>query len=114
MRRIHKLLDIDLHLFDGAAGGAAGSAGAEGAQQATESNLPKAETHHKRGGSRRAEKGEYDNVVFGKQGDEFLGYEQRTSEVDIRQIAEILGCDFKDILSLFWSNTTNNSKTLGN
>lgn len=69
MRRIHKLLDIDLHLFDGAAGGAAGSAGAEGAQQATESNLPKAETHHKRGGSRRAEKGEYDNVVFGKQGD---------------------------------------------
>lgn len=69
MRRIHKLLDIDLHLFDGAAGGAAGSAGAEGAQQATESNLPKAETHNKRGGSRRAEKGEYDNVVFGKQGD---------------------------------------------
>ena len=69
MQRIHKLLDIDLHLFDGAAGGAAGSAGAEGAQQATESNLPKAETHHKRGGSRRAEKGEYDNVVFGKQGD---------------------------------------------
>lgn len=75
MRKIHKLLDIDLHLFDGAAGGGAaagGSAGAEGAsaaQQATESNLPKAETHNRRGNSRRAEKGEYDNVVFGKQED---------------------------------------------
>lgn len=78
MRRIHKLLDIDLHLFDGAAGGAAGSAGAEGAQQVTESNLPKAETHNKRGGSRRAEKGEYDNVVFGKQGDAPASNENNT------------------------------------
>lgn len=62
------LLDIDLHLFDGAAGGAAAGAstGAEGgdAVQSNQSNLPKAE---RRGSSRRSRSGEYDNVVFGKQ-----------------------------------------------
>ena len=69
--RKERLLDIDLRLFDGAAGdggGVAGTAGtgADGAAQAVESALPKAET--KRSGSgRRGKSGEFDNVVFGKQ-----------------------------------------------
>lgn len=71
MRKTTKLLDINLHLFDGAAGGAgsgatAGSAG-ESAAQSVESNLPKAETNSRRGSSRRSRSGAYDNVVFGKQ-----------------------------------------------
>lgn len=62
------LLDIDLHLFDGAAGGAAGSAagGEAAAAQEGASALPKAEIKRP-GSSRRAKTGEYDNVVFGKQ-----------------------------------------------
>lgn len=65
MLKTHKLLDIDLHLFDGAAGGAAPAGeGGEASAQATESTLPKAD---KRGSSRRNKSGEYDNVVFGKQ-----------------------------------------------
>lgn len=75
MRKIHSTLDIDLHLFDGAAGGGAGAAAASGAeggaapaaQQGMSSNLPKAE-NNRRGSSRRRS-GEFDNVVFGKQGD---------------------------------------------
>ena len=69
---IPTLLDIDLHLFDGAAGGAAAGApaGAEGgdAAQSNQSTLPKADKRH--GSSRRGNKGEFSNVVFGKQGDD--------------------------------------------
>lgn len=63
------LLDINLHLFDGAAGGAAaagGEAGGEGAAQGSASALPKAKLS---GSSRRTKAGAYDNVVFGKQED---------------------------------------------
>ena len=67
----YKLLKVDLHLFDGAAGGAAagGAAGAagEGAAQAAEGALPKAETNSRNGSSRRSKAGAFDNVVFGKQ-----------------------------------------------
>ena len=73
MRHNTILLDIDLRLFNGAAGGAAaggaaagGEAGAEGATQAVESTLPKAE-NRTRGSSRRGRSGEFSNVVFGKQ-----------------------------------------------
>ena len=65
------LLDIDLRLFNGAAGGAAaGGEGAAtgGAAQATESS-PKAEGQTGRGSSRRAKAGAYDNVIYGKQED---------------------------------------------
>ena len=64
------LLDFDLHLFDGGAGGAAAggaaSAAGEGAVAGGESALPKAETKSRPGSSRRAKAGAYDNVVFGK------------------------------------------------
>lgn len=66
------LLDIDLHLFDGTAGGA-GAAGAAdggvpgtGTQQEGAGTLPKADLK-RNGSSRRSKKGEFDNVVFGKQ-----------------------------------------------
>lgn len=62
-----KLLEIDLHLFDGAAAGAAGAAG-EGSAQGMESATPKADMKIP-GSSRRGKSGEYSNVVFGKQGD---------------------------------------------
>lgn len=65
--RKHRLLKIDLHLFDGAAGGAPAGDGGEAAQ-AAESALPKAETKLP-GRSRRGKSGEFDNVVFGKQED---------------------------------------------
>lgn len=67
--RKNKLLEIDLRLFDGAAGAPAGgeSAGA-GAPQGNEGALPKAEVRGRTGGSRRSRSGAYDNVVFGKQG----------------------------------------------
>ena len=62
-----KLLDIDLHLFDGAAGGEGASA--EGASSAESvEGAPKAAKSL--GHSRRAKTGAYDNVVFGKQADE--------------------------------------------
>ena len=64
MLKNNKLLDIDLHLFDGAAGAA--PAAAEGGEQG-EASTPKAETKVQRGSSRRAKSGAYDNVVFGKQ-----------------------------------------------
>ena len=68
MRKNYALLDIDLQLFDGAAGGTAGgNAAGDGAAQGEASALPKAETG--RGTSRRAKSGAYDNVVFGKQED---------------------------------------------
>ena len=71
MRHNIKLLDINLHLFDGAAGGAAAGApsGAEGgeAAQSGASTLPKAEKRP--GSSRRVKTGAFDNVVFGKQED---------------------------------------------
>ena len=67
----YRLLEIDLRLFDGAAGSAAagGEGTGEGAAQATESALPKAENSARHGSSRRARSGAYDNVVFGKQED---------------------------------------------
>ena len=61
-----KLLEIDLHLFDGATGGGEGSATAESAAGATES-APK--TAKEIGSSRRSKKGEFSNVIFGKQAD---------------------------------------------
>lgn len=69
MRKTYALLDIDLQLFDGAAGGAAagGATAGEGAAQEGASALPKADKG--RGSSRRAKAGAYDNVVFGKQED---------------------------------------------
>ena len=64
----YKLLKVDLHLFDGAAGGAAAApSGGDGAAQAAESALPKAETNSRNGSSRRSKSGAFDNVVFGKQ-----------------------------------------------
>ena len=64
------LLDIDLRLFDGAAGVSAGGEGSgAGVAQDNGSTLPKAETKGKSGGSRRSKSGDYSNVVFGKQGD---------------------------------------------
>ena len=73
---MHKTLipfSINLQLFNGAAAGGA-AAGGEGAapagsEQGMESTLPKAEVRGHRGGSRRGS-GAYDNVVFGKQGDD--------------------------------------------
>ena len=66
-----KLLLVNLHLFDGAAGGAAGGSAAGGdvgaAAQGGAEALPKADKV-KSGSSRRSGKtGEFDNVVFGKQ-----------------------------------------------
>ena len=63
----HKLLEIDLKLFDGTAGGASEGAGAEGATAEVDSGLPKAD---RSGSSRRNKSGEFDNVVFGKQDDD--------------------------------------------
>ena len=73
--REYKLLKVDLKLFDGAAGGAAAAGSAsgtvgEGASQAAEGALPKAENNRRPGSSRRAKTGAFDNVVFGKQGDD--------------------------------------------
>ena len=64
-----KLLEIDLRLFDGAAGAASGGDAGGGAPQGTESALPKAEVKGRSGSSRRSKAGAYDNVVFGKQED---------------------------------------------
>ena len=69
MQKTYALLDIDLQLFDGAAGGAAagGATAGEGSAQGEASALPKAITGN--GSSRRSKTGAYDNVVFGKQED---------------------------------------------
>lgn len=61
-----KLLEIDLHLFDGAAGGEGASA--EGASAEAMEGAPKAAKAS--GHSRRSKSGEFDNVIFGKQGDD--------------------------------------------
>ncbi len=69
--RKFKELEVDLQLFNGAAGGAGGAAaggGEAGAAQAAES-MPKAETNSRSGSSRRSRTGAFDNVVFGKQED---------------------------------------------
>lgn len=74
MRIIFGRLEIDLQLFNGAAGGAGaggeGAAGGDGAAQAVGSALPKADINRRGGSSRRSGPGAYDNVVFGKQGDD--------------------------------------------
>ena len=62
----HKLLEIDLKLFDGTAGGASAGEGAEGASAQVDSGLPKAD----KSGSSRRKSGAFDNVVFGKQDDD--------------------------------------------
>ena len=69
--RNYKLLDINLRLFDGAAAGASagGNAAGEGAAQVGSGALPTAGTNSGNGRGRRSKAGEYDNVVFGKQGD---------------------------------------------
>lgn len=67
MQNTYALLDIDLQLFDGAAGGAAAGTAGDGAAQGDASALPKAEKSP--GSSRRGKTGAYDNVVFGKQED---------------------------------------------
>lgn len=64
-----KMLEVDLQLFNGAAGGAGAAAGGEGAAQGTEGALSKAEIKSGSGSSRRSRSGEFSNVVFGKQED---------------------------------------------
>lgn len=69
MHKNYKLLEINLRLFDGTAGGASAGgegAAAEGTAQSEASALPKADTHRRNGSSRRSRSGEYDNVIFGK------------------------------------------------
>lgn len=68
MRKL-KLLDIDLRLFDGAAGAAAagGEGSGEGSAQEGIGTLPKAETNNRRGSSRRGRTGDFSNIVFGSQ-----------------------------------------------
>lgn len=68
MRKI-KMLEVDLQLFNGAAGGAGAAAGGEGAAQGAEGALSKADTNSRSGSSRRSRSGEFSNVVFGKQED---------------------------------------------
>ena len=71
MRNTYKLPEYDLQLFNGAAAGAAaGGEAGDGAAQESEGALPKAGTNRVPGSSRRAKTGAYDNVVFGKQGDD--------------------------------------------
>ena len=75
-----KLLEIDLKLFDGAAGGASAGEGAEGASAEVGSGLPKADNS----GSSRRKSGAFDNVVFGKQDDD-------SASVDTSSAAESNG-----------------------
>ena len=66
------MLEVDLQLFNGAAGGAGGAAaggGEAGAAQGAESALSKADVSSRSGSSRRSRSGAFDNVVFGKQED---------------------------------------------
>ena len=63
-----KWLEIDVHLFDGAAGE---GASAEGASAEAMESAPKAAKAS--GHSRRSKSGEFDNVIFGKQGDDSAG-----------------------------------------
>lgn len=66
MRKNYTLLDIDLKLFDGAAGAA--SAGGDGGAQGNAGATAKAETNGRSGGSRRSRSGE-PTVLYGKQED---------------------------------------------
>lgn len=78
MRKPHTLLDINLQLFNGAAGGAGGAAGdggAAGASQGGASTLPKAGTANS--GSSRQRSGDLSNVVYGIQ-------DEATSDTDAR------------------------------
>lgn len=68
MHNTHTLLDIDLRLFDGAAG-AAPAGGEGGAAQVDAGATAKAETNGRSGGSRRSRSGATNNVVYGIQGD---------------------------------------------
>lgn len=68
MQKTNFMPKYDLQLFNGAAAGGAAGGDAGAAAQGSEGALPKAETRG-RGSSRRAS-GAYDNVVFGKQGDD--------------------------------------------
>lgn len=61
-----KLLEIDLRLFDGTAGGEGASAEGTSSAEAME-GAPKAAKPS--GHSRRSKSGEFDNVIFGKQAD---------------------------------------------
>lgn len=63
MRNTFKLLDIDLRLFDGAAGAAGDGSAAQGDAGA----LPKAETKASRGSSRRGASADLSNIVFGSE-----------------------------------------------
>ena len=69
-----KLLPVDLHLFDGAAGGAGGAASggdagavSAGTEQASAGALPKADKVRSGSSRRSGRTGAFDNVVFGKQ-----------------------------------------------
>lgn len=73
MRKFIKLLNINLRLFDGAAGGAGAAAAggnngaaAEGTAADGASALPKADTNRRNGSSRRSRSGELSNVIYGK------------------------------------------------
>ena len=67
MRKVYTLIDIDLRLFDGAAG-AAPAGGEGGAAQGNAGATAKAETNGRSGSSRRSRTGE-SNVVYGIQED---------------------------------------------
>ena len=67
--RNNKMLEVDLQLFNGAAGGAGAAAGGEGAAQGTDGALSKADVSSRSGSSRRSKSGAFDNVVYGKQED---------------------------------------------
>lgn len=67
--RKNTLLEVDLQLFNGAAGGAGAAGGGEGAAQGTDGALSKAGANSGSGSSRRSKTGAFDNVVFGKQED---------------------------------------------
>lgn len=68
MHNTHTLLDIDLRLFDGAAG-AAPAGGEGGAAQGDAGATAKAETNGRSGGSRRSRSGATNTVVYGIQED---------------------------------------------
>ena len=93
MRKTYELLDIDLQLFDGAAGGAAagGATAGDGAAQGESGALPKADKAP--GSSRRGKTGAYDNVVFGKQGD---APQTAATAPDAGEQAEGNGADSKE------------------
>lgn len=64
MRKFNTVLDIDLHLFDGAAG--AGAAGDGGSGDSGAGTAQKAEFQRRNGSSRRSGTGDLSQVVYGK------------------------------------------------